>query len=130
MKALAMSLGALLLPAVSASAHHSFAAVFDAAKPVTLAGVVTKVEWVNPHVFFHIDVTAVDGSLASWTIENSASNMLVRQGWTRNSLKVGDIVTIQGCLARDGSKLAIARSVVLETGKRLFESPAGSCPER
>ncbi len=112
----------LLLAAVPVVAHHSFAAEFDAAKPVSLKGLVTKVEWQNPHTFFYIDVTEdATGKVTNWAFEMGSPNGLMRNGWTRNSLKVGDIVSVEGSRARDGSALGNARVVVLAgTGKRLF----------
>ena len=112
----------LLLAAVPVVAHHSFAAEFDAAKPVSLKGLVTKVEWQNPHTFFYIDVTEdATGKVTNWAFEMGSPNGLMRNGWTRNSLKVGDVVSVEGSRARDGSALVNARVVVLaSTGKRLF----------
>jgi len=112
----------LLLAAVPVVAHHSFAAEFDAARPVSLKGLVTKVEWQNPHTFFYIDVTEdATGKVTNWAFEMGSPNGLMRNGWTRNSLKVGDVVSVEGSRARDGSALGNARVVVLaSTGKRLF----------
>ena len=121
----------LVLAAASAPAraHHSFAAQFDIAKPITLTGKVTKVEWFNPHVYFYIDVKDEKGEAANWAAEMNSPNSLMRLGWTRDSMKVDDVVTVQGSLAKDGSKLMNARSVVLtNTGARLFagsSEPAG-----
>jgi hypothetical protein len=104
------------------SAHHSFSAEFDAAKPFTKTGQVTKVEWMNPHTFFYIDVTdETTGKVVNWAMEMGSPNALMRAGWTRHSMKVGDIVTVEGSLAKDGSPTGNARSVVLvATGKKLF----------
>ena len=91
----------LLLAAVPVAAHHSFAAEFDAAKPVSLKGLVTKVEWQNPHTFFYIDVTEdATGKVTNWAFEMGSPNGLMRNGWTRNSLKVGDVVSVEGSRAR------------------------------
>jgi hypothetical protein len=111
--------GRLLAP-IPALAHHSFAAEYDAAKPITLKGTVTKVEWMNPHARFYIDVKDDAGKVANWEFELGSPNGLMRAGWTRNSLKQGDMVTVSGSLAKDGSNLANARQVTLGDGKRVF----------
>jgi len=101
-------------------AHHSFAAEYDSSKPITLTGTVTKVEWMNPHARFYIDVKDEKGEMNNWELELGSPNGLMRQGWTRNSLKKGDQVTITGSLAKDGSKLANARTVKLADGRQVF----------
>ncbi|HEX6999053.1 MAG TPA: DUF6152 family protein [Gammaproteobacteria bacterium] len=111
---------AALLAAGAAAAHHSFATQYDANAPVKLEGVVTKVEWTNPHARFYVDVTGEDGEVTSWNLELASPNVLRRNGWTRNSLKVGDYVTVEGSAARDGSKMANARVVMLADGTRVF----------
>ncbi len=111
----------LAVAAAPVYAHHSFAAEFDAEKPVKLTGTVTKVEWTNPHAWIYIDVTDDAGKVANWAWELGSPTSLVRLGWTRNSLKVGTSVTFEGSRARDGSNTANARSVTLNsTGQRLF----------
>jgi uncharacterized protein DUF6152 len=110
----------LLLCTVPMLAHHSFAAEYDSAKPITLTGTVTKVEWMNPHARFYIDVKDEKGEMNNWELELGSPNGLMRQGWTRNSLKKGDTVTVGGSLAKDGSKLANARTVTLADGKKVF----------
>jgi hypothetical protein len=110
----------LLLCTVPMLAHHSFAAEYDSAKPITLTGTVTKVEWMNPHARFYIDVKDEKGEMNNWELELGSPNGLMRQGWTRNSLKKGDQVTISGSLAKDGSKLANARTVKLADGRSVF----------
>ena len=103
------------------AAHHSFAAEFDSDKPIKLVGTVTKIEWTNPHAWFYIDVADESGKIANWGWELGSPNGLLRAGWTRNSLKVGAIITVEGSRARDGSNTANARAVVLNsTGQKLF----------
>ena len=102
-------------------AHHSFAAEFDADSPIELTGTVTKVEWMNPHTFFYIDVEKENGEYENWALELGSPNGLMRRGWTRNSLQVGNVVRVTGSRARDGSLLkGNARSIVLSNGIRLF----------
>ena len=117
--AAALSLGALL-SALPVLAHHSFAAEYDANKPVTLKGKVTKVDWVNPHSWVHIDVAGADGKVTNWSCETAPPNILYRQGWRPNSLKEGDEVTIDGFAAKDASATMTARSVTLSSGKKMF----------
>ena len=119
-----------LLVAVSPlSAHHSFAAEFNADKPVSLKGKVTKVEWSNPHVWFYIDVTDSSGKVNNWGVEMGSPNGLMRSGWDRKSLKVGELVTVEGSRAKDDSNNANARAVTLaSSGKRLFAASSQGQP--
>ena len=101
-------------------AHHSFSAEYDAKKAVELKGIVTKVEWMNPHVYFYLDVKDDGGNITNWAMEMGPPNGLERSGWTRNTIKVGDEVIVEGTLAKDGAKQANARSVTMaSTGKKL-----------
>ena len=103
-------------------AHHSFAAEYDVNKPIKLTGTVTKIEWTNPHCYFYIDVkNEAAGKTENWALEMGNPNALLRAGWTPNSVKIGDAVTVEGTRAKDGSLLGNARSFVLmSTGRRLF----------
>ncbi len=108
----------LTLTASTLSAHHSFAAQYDVNNPITIEGAVTKVEWMNPHVYFYVDVE-IGGRVVNYGVENGAPNRLYRQGWQPDTLKAGDIVTVDGSLARDGSPLVNASTVTMN-GRRLF----------
>jgi hypothetical protein len=110
----------LLVSAVPMLAHHSFAAEYDSTKPMKVTGTVSKVEWMNPHARFYVDVKEANGSLSTWNFELGAIPVLLKQGWTKNSLHIGDKVTVDGSLAKDGSKTANARSVVLSDGRKVF----------
>ena len=110
----------LAMAAVPVLAHHSFAAEYDNKQPVEVKGTITKVEWTNPHARFYVDVTGKDGKVTNWNFELASPNVLVRNGWKRTSLKVGDAVTVSGSRAKDGAAMANAASVVLADGKKVF----------
>lgn len=115
----------LLCPALQAFAHHSFAAEYDEKKVMELKGVVTKFEWLNPHVRFYIDVTDEKGNVTNWDLELMSVNTLTRAGWTRKALKVGDRVTVTAYMAKDGSKRGNARgNVTLADGRKIFAGNA------
>jgi hypothetical protein len=118
------AIAGLLLSAVPMLAHHSFAAEFDSSQPIAMTGVVTKVEWMNPHTHFYIDVKDESGKVVNWDLETGSPNALSRRGWTRNSLKVGDTVTVEAFRAKDGSSLASARNVKLSDGRKIFAGSA------
>ncbi len=117
----------LLVTVRPAAAHHSFPAQYDADKKITLTGKVTKVEWTNPHIFIYIDVPdAATGAVVNWALELGGPNSLLRLGWKRDSLKTDDLITVEGSLARDGSNLANARTILMvATGERMLSGSSG-----
>ena len=119
-------LSGLLMAAAPAVAHHSFAAEYDRAKPISFKGKVTKIEWMNPHIYFYVDVTDANGKVTNYACEGGAPNGLYRSGWRKDSLKAGDMVTVDGWRAKDGSNTVNAGSVILPDGKKVF---AGSADE-
>src|SRR5438128_11559465 len=118
--ALALAGAGFLVWTVPLFAHHSFAAEYDADKPIELKGVVTQIEWMNPHARFYVDVKDERGQVTNWNLELASPNVLVRQGWTRKSLQVGDQITVIGAQAEDGSKMGNARTVSLADCRKVF----------
>jgi hypothetical protein len=110
----------LLACASAASAHHSFSAIFDEKQPIEVTGTVTKVEWMNPHVWFYLDVERADGSVENWAFEMGSPNRLQRYGWHQGSMPVGQVLSVVGSRARDGTMKAAVETVVLPGGKELF----------
>jgi hypothetical protein len=123
---LALTMLALSCASGAASAHHSFAAEFDAQQPVTLKGTVAKWEMINPHGWITMNVTGPDGKTTQWMIETSNPNGLMRLGWTKNSLKAGDEITVEGYLAKDGSSTANAARIILADGTKVFAGSPGT----
>ena len=113
-----VALCALLTATSALTAHHSFSSEYDASKPITLESVVTKVEWMNPHVYFYVNVKDEAGKVNNWALEMGAPSGLQRQGWNRNTLQIGDTVKVEASLARNGTKLANARNV-FKGGKKM-----------
>jgi len=117
---IAFAIACISLAAAPLWAHHSFAAEFDQNKPIKLHGVVTKMEWINPHSWIHIDVKGDDGKVVNWMIECGSPNTLFRRGLTKDSLPVGTEINVDGYLAKDGENKANGRDVTLADGRKLF----------
>jgi len=128
MRALGFLTAAILLVALAgpAGAHHSFAAEFDSTKPVTLRGVVTRMEWINPHSWIHLDVRNPDGTVSKWMIEGGTPNTLLRRGFTKDSLKSGTEITVEGYRAKNGALRANGADLILPDGRRLFLGSSGT----
>jgi Family of unknown function (DUF6152) len=128
MRRVAHALGALLVTAIAAqaAAHHSFAAEFDANQPVELHGTITKMEWINPHSWLHIDVKNADGTTTPWMIEGATPNTLLRRGFARDTVKAGTEITIIGYRAKNGANRANGRDLILPDGSRLFMQSSGT----
>ena len=114
-----------LLAAFPAWGHHAFSAEFDATKPVRLEGKITRMEWINPHSWLHVEVSNDDGTVENWMVEAGPAGVLVRRGWSRDSIVPGTQVIVEGYQARDGSRRANGRDVTLPNGQRLFAGSTG-----
>ena len=128
MRKLAFAGVVLLLAAVPAMAHHAFSAEFDANKPIQLTGTVTKMEWINPHAWIHIDVKGDDGKVTPWMIEAAAPNALLRRGWNKNSLVAGTEILVEGFQAKDGANRANGSIITFTDGKKLFVGSSAGDP--
>ena len=117
--AIIIACAGMMASALPVFAHHSFAAEYDASKPVELKGVVTKVEWTNPHARFYVDVKDASGKITTWNLELASPNVLIRNGWKRNSVKPGDTVSVTGVRAKDSSNYASAGVITFPDGHKL-----------
>ena len=126
---LAMSLG-LLFASAPLWAHHSFAAEYDNKKPIKFTGTVTKMEWMNPHIYYYVDVKDANGKVTNYAVEGGTPNNLRRNGWGKDSLKVGDNVTVEGFMAKNGSTHVNGRTVTLPDGRRVFGGSPDGGPQQ
>jgi hypothetical protein len=126
--AVVLGAGVLLLAAVPVWAHHAFAAEFDATRPIKFKGTVTKMEWINPHAWIHIDVKGEDGQVTAWMIEAAAPNALLRRGWTKTSLPPGTDILVEGYQAKDGANRANGSIITFTDGKKLFVGSSAGEP--
>jgi len=120
----------LLLASAPLLAHHSFAAEYDSKKPIKITGTVTKVEWMNPHIYYYVDVKDTSGKVTSYAVEGGTPNTLRRNGWGKDSLKTGDNVTVEGFMAKNGSNHVNGRTVTLPDGRRVFGGSADGGPQQ
>ena len=120
---ISLAISVILFIAGPAVAHHSFGAEYDSAKPMTLTGVVTKIDWSNPHVYIYVNVKGDNGQVTSWALEGHPPNTLRRTGWIRAALKETDTITVTGWMSKDGSNRMAGREVTLPDGKKLFLGP-------
>jgi hypothetical protein len=123
-KSLVLLAAGVVLTVAPALAHHSFAAQFDDTKPVKMTGTVTKVEWSNPHIWFYIDVKDKDGKVTNWGFSGGPPGVMMRRGITRNSIKIGDVVVVDGFRAKDGSNNASSGTVTFTDGRKVFTAAA------
>ena len=114
----------LLFAAAPALAHHSFASLYDRDQPITISGTVTKVEWMNPHIYYYVDVKGEDGKVTNYAVEGGTPNQLYRRGWRKDSLRVGDAITVSGFRAKNGSNHVSGREVLFPDGSRVFGASA------
>jgi hypothetical protein len=126
LRPLLLAYAGMILAAVPVFAHHSFAAEYESKDPVTLTGVITKVEWTNPHIYFYVDVKDASGAMVNWAVEGYPPNTLKRTGFTRDDLKVGDTVTVTAYRAKDSANRVAGREVTFPDGGKKFAGPAAA----